>query len=81
MNRRKSDRLPIFPLDGPVSHRSHERSPPSEAAQPASRGETYVPISQEARYFFCSGVSRSIRIPEAASFRRAISRSIGSGTA
>jgi hypothetical protein len=27
MNRRKSDRLPILPLDGPVSHRSHERSP------------------------------------------------------
>jgi hypothetical protein len=40
----------------------------------------YVPISQEERYFSCSGVSVSISTPMDASLRRAISLSISSGT-
>ena len=40
----------------------------------------YVPISHEARYFFCSGVSLSILIPIAFSLRRAISVSMSCGT-
>ena len=40
----------------------------------------YVPSSQEARYFACSSVSSSIAMPMVASFRRAISLSISSGT-
>ena len=36
----------------------------------------YVPISHEARYFFCSGVSLSILIPIAFSLSRAIDLSI-----
>src|SRR4029077_626156 len=38
-----------------------------------------VPISHEARYFCCSGVSVSIATPIAASFRRAISASSSRG--
>ena len=40
----------------------------------------YVPISHDARYFFCSFVSISIFIPMPASLRRAISLSITGGT-
>ena len=40
----------------------------------------YVPSSQEFRYFTCSAVSVSIATFIPASFRRAISRSISSGT-
>ena len=40
----------------------------------------YVPISQDARYFFCSFVSVSIFTPMPASFSRAISLSITAGT-
>lgn len=39
-----------------------------------------VPISQEARYFSCSLVRRSISTPMAASLRRAISLSMTAGT-
>ncbi len=41
---------------------------------------SYVPISHDARYFLCSFVSRSISTPIPASFRRAISLSISTGT-
>ncbi len=40
----------------------------------------YVPSSHEDRYFSCSGVRVSISRPMAASFKRAISASISSGT-
>lgn len=40
----------------------------------------YVPISQDARYFFCSFVSVSMVTPIPASFSRAISLSITAGT-
>jgi len=40
----------------------------------------YVPISQDARYFFCSGVSLSICTPIPASLSRAISLSMVAGT-
>jgi hypothetical protein len=40
----------------------------------------YVPSSQLARYLACSSVSWSISMPIVASFSRAISRSISSGT-
>ncbi len=40
-----------------------------------------VPSSQELMYRSCSGVGRSIAVPIDSSFRRAISRSIASGTA
>ena len=39
-----------------------------------------VPWSQEARYFSCASVSVSMLTPLEASLRRAISRSISSGT-
>ena len=40
----------------------------------------YVPISQDAKYFFCSVVKASIATPMPASFSRAISLSISAGT-
>src|SRR6185312_14348368 len=43
-------------------------------------GGRHVPMSHDARYFFCSSVSTSIFAPSAASLRRAISRSMLSGT-
>ncbi len=49
-------------------------------AQGEDRPADYVPSSQELMYFFCSGVGVSIAMPIEASFRRAISRSISSGT-
>src|SRR5207244_904340 len=42
--------------------------------------ELYVPSSQDARYLACSSVSRSMSTPIVASFRRAISLSISTGT-
>lgn len=44
------------------------------------RTRDYVPISQDARYFFCSAVNVSIATPMPASLSRAISLSIASGT-
>jgi|GEM_PF-7047019 len=40
----------------------------------------YVPISQDARYFFCSAVRVSMFTPMPASLRRAISLSMAGGT-
>ncbi len=46
----------------------------------ADRTRFYVPISQDARYFFCSAVNVSMFTPMPASLSRAISLSMAGGT-
>ncbi len=55
----------------------------ARAGPPRARGEVavaQVPMSQLERYFFCSGVSVSIRTPIALSFMAAMRLSISTGT-
>src|SRR3970282_2977757 len=72
----KSPHLPAILLD---AGQGRGESPPGQSVFSPEAGDLQVPISHEARYFFCSGVRRSILAPMAASFSLAISRSISSG--
>src|SRR5512135_489521 len=75
-NRLKKSRLEAAPTSKASS------SDLSLAEVPAIRCDCpdQVPISQELRYFSCSGVRTSMRTPMLSSFNRAISLSISSGT-
>ena len=69
---------------GPSSNRmicSGSRAATSGGQSPVmARTPSYVPSSHDARYFACSSVSWSMSMSIVASFSRAISRSISSGT-
>ena len=52
----------------------------TQRAKRASEVETYVPTVQEDRYSVWAAVSESISTPMVSSLRRAISRSISTGT-
>ncbi len=74
----KEGKTPLFRPSMRCTPGARGISAREESAPSPGRGHQ-VPISHESRYFFCSGVRRSILVPMAASFSLAISRSITSG--
>ena len=65
------------PLKNQLNWKNRRRSP-SDARTASVHHQ--VPISHDDRYFFCAGVSRSMRMDMLDSFSRATSWSISFGT-
>ena len=62
------------------SSQAHRGPPEEDRREEMTRTADQVPSCHSAKYLFCSGVRRSIRMPIVWSFMRAMSLSIASGT-
>ena len=81
-DRSENPRIPMRGMGGAAAVRLIATAARRACTGAASTAQPlpHVPISHDAKYFFCSFVSLSILIPIPASFSLAISLSISAGT-